>query len=545
MKMLSQLAPVLSASSMREADRKTIEEIGIPGFTLMESAGREVAEVAQEMIEIALNPFNESSPELVGAPSAHVICLCGKGNNGGDGFVVARYLSDYGHQVSVVLMADAVSYAGDAAANLAILQRIAEHQPIDIVELHRLSDLEHLQPADLLIDALVGTGLNAALRDPLSGVVSWMNAQKAPILSVDMPSGLSADTGRVWGRGVQAHVTVTMGALKVGQLIEDGPDYVGALHVVDIGIPGFVLNSLCSGKQEIRVSNDDFIGQHVPLKTRKDHKYTSGPTLVMGGSAEFPGAPVLAALSAARSGSGYVVCVGPASIRDLLQDKLAEIPVEAWENPPPGQAAESTFNKLIERLDVRWSKAKALLLGPGLGRGDVQTALVRFMLESFDGPVVVDADALFALRDQKDWVREHSEGRWLFTPHDGEFNRMGGQLSDQKSRIEAAREFAADWNVTLLLKGQPSMTVGPKGSVVINTTGNPGNPSVGTAGTGDVLGGVVASLLAQGLSPFNAAVCGIHLAGTAADLYVEEHATGSMMASDLIMYIPQSLALFQ
>ena len=528
MNQFSELPPVLSAAQMREADRITKDEIGISGFTLMESAGREIAEVAQEMIELGLEARSTQTLE------AEVICLCGKGNNGGDGFVAARYLSANGHRVRVVLMAEQEAYSGDALEHLLVLSRLSKSQSVTIENFTQLGD--GLAP-DLIVDALLGTGLNSPVTGAHQDVMHWMNGQSAPILSVDVPSGLSADTGMVMGVAARAHVTVSLAALKTGLLINAGPEYVGALHVVDIGIPPIALKRAALDSPHF-LSSDVSVASQLPAgPSRSDHKYASGPTLVVGGSSSFSGAPVLASLAAARVGSKYVVCIGPEEIRTILAEKLTEIPVEAWE----AGANEAQLDALIERLDTRWSKAKALLIGPGLGRSPSIKNLVMHVLARFNGPVVIDADALFALQDERDWVKQHSKGQWVFTPHAGEFGRLLGHTMHtvaEEDLLESARALAAEWNVVLLLKGQPSITALPSGEIVFNSTGN---PAAGTAGAGDVLAGMVAGFLAQGLMPAWSAICGIHLAGTAADLYVEEHASGSLMAGDILNLIPRAL----
>jgi len=521
----SDLPPVLSAAQMREADRITIDEIGISGFTLMESAGREIAEVAQEMIELGTDAWPAPPP------AAEVICLCGKGNNGGDGFVVARYLSANGHRVRVVLMAEQEAYSGDALEHLQVLLRLSKSQTVTIENYTQLAD--GLAP-DLIVDALLGTGLNSEVKGAYADAINWMNEQAAPILSVDVPSGLSSDSGMLMGVVVNAHVTVSLAALKTGLLINEGPEYVGALHVVDIGIPPVALKRAALNNPHF-LSSEVSVAARLPTgPSRSDHKYASGPTLVVGGSASFTGAPVLASLAAARVGSKYVVCIGPEEIRATLAEKLTEIPVEAWE----AGANEAQLDALIDRLDSRWSKGKALIIGPGLGRGPAMKNLVKHLLARFHGPAVVDADALFALQDEKDWVKRHSQGQWIFTPHSGEFGRLLGHPVANEDLLESARAFATEWNVVLLLKGQPSITALHSGEVVFNSTGN---PAAGTAGAGDVLAGMVAGFLAQGLMPAWSAICGIHIAGTAADLYVEEHASGSMMANDILNCIPRAL----
>ena len=542
--MFPELPPVLDAAGMRAVDAETINRVGIPGFTLMESAGREVARVAQEMIE--LNRFDEFESDQA-APSASICCLCGSGNNGGDGFVVARYLSGYGHKVTVVLCSNS-DLQGEAKQHFEILQQIAKEPGIELeISTPKLSSeqdvleiLRQLDKPDLVVDAILGTGLQQAVRPKLVPFIEWMNACGSPILSIDIPSGLSADTGAVLGTCVDAHVTVTLASLKAGLIIGDGPDVVGALHVVDIGIPAFAVDHMCSDAREIRLSNNGYVRSRLPEPHRTDHKFTTGPCLVVGGSDSYTGAPVLASQAAGRSGSGYVVCIGPASIHRVLQEKLTEIPVASWDDAPSETAAQH----LMERLDSRWEKAKSLLIGPGLGREKGLPIFIKTLLTHFKGPVVLDADALPALAGQKDWVQKNSAGKWIFTPHEGELNKLRGESPSEQtnpgiSRIETARSFAKEWNVVLLLKGFPTLVALPSGAVVINATGQ---ASAATAGSGDVLAGVIAGFLSRGLSPADAAICGIHVAGTATDLYVEENAPGTMMAGDILSFIPRVLS---
>jgi len=520
---IEDLAPVLTAASMRESDRISIEEIGISGFTLMESAGRESALIAHEMISDIADP--------------HVVILCGKGNNGGDGFVIARYLVQDGIRVSVLLTAPIESYTGDALKNLDILHTLIERDlaaGLTIAEAE--SHLNALHDADLIVDALLGTGLASEVREPIASYIAVINDCDAAVLAVDMASGLNADSGEIMGISVVANVTATMGAAKTGLLVGQGPDVSGIIQVVDIGIPPRVLASQASLSGCGFLSDDTYVSERLLPRKRSDHKYSTGPALVVGGSESFPGAPALAARGAARAGSGYVVCCCPEEIRGLLLEKLDEIPVEGW------TAVNNGVQELVERLGSRWEKAKAMLIGPGMGREDGTHDVVRDFLTRFQGPAVIDADALFALQSDREWVAAHSEGKWVFTPHEGEFRRLSGSEPESgDNRLETAQRFAANWNVILLLKGQPSITAAPDGTVVVNRTGN---PAVGTAGSGDVLAGIVAGLLAQGMTPSDAALCGIHIAGTAADDSVQEGASQSLVASDILSALPATLLRF-
>lgn len=527
---------------MRTADRRTIEELGIPGFTLMEVAGRAVAEEALFMLD-------EEVP-------GKTVCLCGKGNNGGDGFVAARVLHQAGIEVDVCLIADPKHLTGDARAHFDLLDQIrAKVEGLRILRFDEMETLDSLSGGDLYIDALLGTGISSAVREPFAGIIDWLNEQNAPVLAIDLPSGLDADTGRVLGKAVRADVTVSMAAIKSGLLVGEGPDYAGTVLVVDIGIPHHILEEVSAEQGPTRYSQPDFVRSLLPTRSRSDHKYATGPTVVIGGSKNFSGAPVLAATAAARIGSGYVGVVCPEEIASILSEKLTEIPVTALHLD--GHAWN--VDRMISDLGNRWVKAKSLLIGPGLGREPGTKKLVMEVLEKVSMPVVIDADGLFALIGEKEFVRSHSDGKWVFTPHSGEFslldeneqaasdpetdetsdpNTNPSPIQPMPSPIQLARRFAKEWNVIVLLKGMPSVTAAPNGEVIVNDTGN---PAAATAGSGDVLSGIVAGLLAQGLSPMNAAAAGIHIGGALADKYTLDKSMNSLMAGDIIAMIPDFL----
>jgi len=518
--MLDLLPPVLETESMREADRRTIEELGISGFTLMELAGRAVADEAVVMHDASSR--------------TRTVVLCGKGNNGGDGFVAARVLQQHGYPVDVYLFARPDALRGDALLHFQIMKRVSEEETgLDIHVVDSAAALPENQVFGLIVDALLGTGLSSDVRSPLDEVIRWINRRPVPVLSVDLPSGLASDDGRVLGTAVRADVTVTMGALKTGLLVNDGPDYSGSVVVADIGIPEFILTSVSDLSERTALCLPGVVYRHLPKRSRDAHKYASGPTLVVGGSADFPGAPVLAATASARIGSGYVVVICPSDVRDMLSEKLTEIPVGSISR----RGSAWDFEEMETKLGIRWEKARSLLVGPGLGRAPEAGSLVREVLTRAAVPAVVDADALYLLKDESNFVRQHSDGRWIFTPHAGEFARMYG--GDASSPIRAARAFAREWNVVLLLKGMPSITAAPDGRVVVNDTGN---PAVATAGTGDVLAGMTAGLLAQGLEPFDAAISAIHIGGAIADEYTTTRSAESMMAGDVLSMIPDFLA---
>lgn len=520
---------------MRKADRRTIEEIGIPGFTLMEVAGRAVAEEAMFMLD----------EEYQGK----TICLCGKGNNGGDGFVAARVLHQAGVEVDVCLITDPESLVGDAKAHFDLLNLIrVKEEGLRIFRLDEFETVDSLSGGDLYVDALLGTGISNAIREPFAGVIDWLNKQNVPVLAVDLPSGLDADNGRVLGTAVRADVTVSMAAIKSGLVIGDGPDYAGVVLVADIGIPHHILEEVSAENGPTHFCQEEYVQSLLPSRSRKAHKYATGPTIIVGGSNNFSGAPVLAATASARIGSSYVGVVCPEEIAPVLSEKLTEIPV----TPLRPRGGTWNVDQMISDLGNRWVKAKSLLIGPGLGREPEVKELVLEVLRRANMPAVIDADGLFALIGEKEFVKSNSDGRWIFTPHSGEFgllcenekragdlatNRAADPETDQ-SPIQMARAFAKEWNVVVLLKGMPSVTAAPDGEVIVNDTGN---PAAATAGSGDVLSGIVAGLLAQGLLPMDAAAAGIHIGGALADKYAQDSSMNSMMAGDIIAMIPDFL----
>ena len=513
------LAPVLSAAAMRAADAYTIEVLGIPGFTLMETAGREAARLAAASL----------------SPGSRILVIAGKGNNGGDGLVVARWLADEGYPVDVWMTAPAEQLAPDAAMNWAILERLEtsrlEVRPAGSWSADEIASWR----GDLIVDALFGTGLESALRAPFDVVVRAMNEHAAPVWALDVPSGLSATTGEAFDPCVNASVTVTMGALKSGLLLGDGPDVSGSVQVVDIGIPKGALSGNAMEAGSGFLSGDTWVSGLLRARTRSDHKYTTGPTLIVGGSDAFPGAPALAARAAARIGSGYVIAAGPASIRSILQEQLDAIPVASWSTDTHAQAA---IESLIDDLGDRWTKARALVIGPGLGRSEQVASQIWVLLSAFDGPVVLDADALFAVAADRDRVAHASNGHWVLTPHAGELARLDPDAPEDANLVTRVQRVAKAWNCVILSKGQPSITSHPDGRTIINATGH---PAAATAGTGDVLAGIVAGLLAQGVEPLEAAAAAIHIGGTAAGRFVERGAAQSLVASDLIEALPEVL----
>lgn len=517
---------LLTADAMREADRITIEDFGLPGFTLMETAGRGATEAI----------MNRYGP----ATDLRVLILCGKGNNGGDGLVVARHLAERGARVHVACTASADEMRDDPAHNLTLLRRLRDALPADGERLTLsvidgadalASEAADLQPS-LCIDALLGTGLTSEVREPIRSLVHWLNQQAAPTVALDVPTGLHSDHGSVLGACVEADLTVTMAAMKAGLVAGDGAHHTGDVEVVDIGMPGYVLDRVASSAGCAVRTTDADVRDAWPQRDTRAHKYSVGMTIVVGGAPGYTGAPVMASQAAARAGSGYVACACPASIQPALAQKMTTIPTLALPEDD-GALAPDLADTLADRLD----KARAVLVGPGLGQANATGAAVRDFLAHLSLPAVVDADGLNALAGHfgTDGRPFEPDGQWILTPHAGEFQRLVGSEVDLTDRIDVTQTYAKRWNVVLLLKGHPSVVAAPDGTTFVGSTGG---PALATAGTGDVLAGLCAGFLAQGLTPVRAAAAAMHLGGAAADRYGTHADPRTLQATDLLHEVP-------
>ncbi|MDX1741447.1 MAG: NAD(P)H-hydrate epimerase, partial [Rhodothermales bacterium] len=438
------MKPILTAAQMREADRHTIEDLGIPGFTLMETAGRATAR------EIAAH---------FGPPEdLSVCCLCGKGNNAGDALVVARLLADAGADVVVQMVAGVDDLSPDAQSNLKLLEAIRDEDPLTSIQIEEGVDFQD-RGFDLAVDGLLGTGLSSPLREPFEGVVNSLNHSGIPVVAIDVPTGLNSDTGEVMGVSVIADLTVTMGALKQGLVILDGPDYSGEIVVVEIGIPRYALEGEKSDSPTRTWMPDrEDVSFLIPRRPRRSHKYSAGMVLAVAGSPGLTGAPALASMAAARIGAGAVVCACPDSVQPVLAAKMDEVMTISLPTSDSGINGPES----MPLLEHRMSQASAILIGCGLGRGTATAAFVRQLLTTTDLPAIIDADGLFAL--DSDFLQRHGNAEWILTPHLGEFRRLVGD-ADFGTSVEAARTFAQKWNSTLILKGSPSVVGCPDGTV--------------------------------------------------------------------------------
>lgn len=518
--------PVLSAAAMRRADERAIRDFGIPARTLMESAGKGAA----------LRLLQEIRPEETdGAWRVY----CGKGHNGGDGFVLARYLYEAGAPVQAIhLHRSEEELTGDVAAHFATLCALAETDPDERLQIFPYEPGEAWPHAAVHVDALLGTGLERSLREPVRTLVERLNAASGLKMALDIPSGLHADLGEPLGLAFRADLTCAMGARKTGLCLREGPAYAGECAVIDIGVPYVALRDAADADpvgSGFRAS-DRLVRAWMPARDASAHKYSVGLALVVAGSEAMTGAAAMAAEGAARAGAGYVALGCDRRIRDALEMQLPDVVTIALPSDSDGIAAEGALETLSERLGA----CRALVTGCGLGRAAGTRAFVLRLLETADVPAVVDADALHALIGRTDTLKNHARGRWILTPHEGEFHRLFGDELDKagippEDRMASARYVADAFQCVLALKGYPALAATPGGRTWINATGG---PALATAGTGDVLAGLCGGLLAQGLSAEQAAVAGLHLGGAAADRYSAKRSGCALRATDLLDELP-------
>jgi ADP-dependent NAD(P)H-hydrate dehydratase / NAD(P)H-hydrate epimerase len=511
--------PVFTSAEMRDLDRRAIAELGIAGATLMENAGRGAAAALVELL-----------PTL-GAPrrGARVVIVCGKGGNGGDGFVAARWLARRGLRVEVLLAARPTEITGDSAGKLAALRR-AGIAPVVIADAAQAAP--RLAAAYVVVDALLGTGARGAPTGLVADLVERVNASGRPVVALDVPSGLPADGGPPVGPAVRAAVTLTFAGLKLGLVQPPGLDFAGRVRVIPIGVPDA---EAARGVRTWLVERAD-VAAHFPPRPRDAHKGTYGYLLIVGGSRGKTGAAVLAARAAMRAGGGLVVTATAASQQPVVAGLVVESMTEPLAETAAGTVALGARERVLELARAR----DAVALGPGLGLEAETQELARGLAGALDRPLVLDADALTALAGRLELLRAAPAPRCL-TPHPAEMARLlGTSVADvQRDRVAAARGLATGYGVNVALKGSATVVAAADGRVFLNPTGNPGMAS---GGTGDVLTGIVGAFLARGLAPADALVAAVYLHGAAGDLAAARVGEESLIASDVIDALPQAFA---
>jgi NAD(P)H-hydrate epimerase len=508
---------ILNAAQMRDADRHTIEEIGIASLVLMENAGRQVVAAIEAAFESRLD--------------GRVAVLCGRGNNGGDGFVVARTLIQRGIDTAVFVIGSVADIRGDARTNLEILGRLG----LTVVEVNDEQTWElhfsEIARCSLIVDAIFGTGLRSAVGGMLETVIADVNAAEIPIVSVDLPSGMSADTPNLVGDCIDASLTVTLAAPKLPLVLPPGEAYAGDVVIADIGIPHEVIDSLEGPHVEL-LTPEQLRGLVAP-RAADSHKGDFGRLTLVAGSTGKTGAAYLAAMAALRSGAGLVTVATPASCLPVIASMgptfmTLDLPEDG------GMVRVAAVDRVLEQThDV-------VACGPGLGRSANVAEFVRQLLDRATCPLVLDADAITVLADDPGRLTGSEERDVIITPHPGEMARLiGASVSDvQANRLQVATDFATTHRVHVVLKGHRTVIATPEGRVFINPTGNPG---MATGGTGDVLTGMIAAWLAQLLDAEAACRLAVFLHGAAGDLAEGREGQSAMVATDLLDYLGEAL----
>lgn len=509
---------IVTAAQMQLLDRRTITDAHIPGKVLMERAGEGVV--------------NHLEQRFGPARGKWVAIFCGKGNNGGDGLVVARRLHRRRARVHVVLLAPASDFSPDAAAMYRQFVTVAGRSS---VKPFRSTDQVQalLESSDLVIDALLGTGLSADVAGNYAAAIELINRAGKPVIAVDIPSGLHADNGAVLGRAVRATMTVTLGLPKQGLYLGPGIDHAGTVHIVDIGIPPAYVDLI---ETRLILMTQATALRALPNRLASAHKGTFGHAGIIAGSVGKTGAAALAARAAFRVGVGLVTVATPNSVNDVLEAKLLETMTLPLPETKARTLARSGFDRIVAFIQAR----TAVAIGPGLSTHPETVELVQSLMKHLDRPAVLDADALNALTGRASLLTACKIPP-ILTPHPGEMARLEIGATAQTvnaDRIGIARRFARERGVYVVLKGARTVMARPDGLVAICPTGNPG---MATAGTGDVLTGMIVGLLAQGVPAWEAACAATYFHGAAGDLAAQHLGQAGMVAGDVIAQIPYAI----
>jgi hydroxyethylthiazole kinase-like uncharacterized protein yjeF len=522
------LARILQGSRIAEIDARAIAE-GIDSKLLMKNAGNGVSKKI-------ISDFENKKLKR----AARGLVICGSGNNGGDGFVTAGDLLDYGMKVSVFYLSPVNKFSPDSLFYFKILQS------------NRGSDIYHLNPednkilsffeeeirkADFVVDAIFGTGLHGQdVHGPSKEVIGFINSAKEQnrdlgIYSVDIPSGIDSDTGKVLGTAIRADKTVTFGCKKKGLVNYPGADFTGEIEIIDIGIP----ENYYDRYEQIFEPDFQWVADNIPVKESWTYKHKVGNLLVLAGSIGFTGAASMTCMGALRSGAGLVSLICPRDLNDIYEEKLTEVITYPVEQTKDISLHPDSLNKILELAD----RFDALAVGPGLSRNTDTIHLVKELLEKIKKPLVLDADGLAVFYGMDD-VRKNDKGDMenldlknvVITPHAGEMASINGvDRINPEDRIEMNMEIARKYKLISVLKGARTVISDYKDTTFINPTGNWG---LASAGTGDILTGIIGSLLCQGMGPLEGAVCGVYIHGMAADIMVKETSRTSLIATDLL-----------
>lgn len=507
---------VATVEGMNEMDSKSIEEWEIPSILLMEHAALAVMKKVLQKLEVQ--------------DKKNVLIFAGHGNNGGDGFALARLLHNQNVLVHIIFVGEKTKLAKDAEINY----KMAQNLGISIKTLQSLSEQEmihHIQSSSIIVDAIFGTGLIREIAGDLRSSIDLMNQYGKYIISIDIPSGIQGNTGKILGTAVKAQETITFALPKLGLYLYPGAEYAGKITIADIGIPQEVIRTQ-SLYQHVLTAEE--FKRKVPPRPLRTHKGSYGKIQLIAGSRGMPGAAILSAQAAYRTGAGLVHLCVPQSILSILGNQVKEgisTPLDEKEGMI-SKKAWPKIQKVMKESDV-------VAIGPGLGQGEEVTEIAWKVIEEAEVPLVIDADGLNALSKNLSLLQQ-SQVPIILTPHIGEMSRLIQRPISYiiSNPVEVVREFSARWNVITVLKDATSLIAHPNGEIYMNTTGNPG---MATAGAGDVLTGIITSFIAQRCEPYEAAIMGTYLHGKAGDAAAKKAGLHGMMASDLCYWISQVL----
>ena len=506
---------LVTAKEMKALDVQAQNDYAMPGILLMDNAAQAVAEAVHEA--------------LTALEGERVVIFCGGGNNGGDGLGAARWLQSYGVSVRAFVVGAALdAVQGDAALELAMFTKAGGRvEALSTEDDWVLAELA-ASKADVLVDALLGTGFHGELEGDVLRACELLNKSEKYILAVDVPTGVNADNGAVSENAVRADHTVTMALVKTGLLLYPGREYCGDIELADISMPVKLVEEYKSDKYR---RTDEIVRELLPLRKANAHKGDAGRVVICAGSPGYTGAAALASDAAVKAGAGLVSLYTPLSSRDVLAIKLTEVMVHGLLERMPGILGGGAASDVASSAEA----ADVLAIGPGLGTSESTQEAVRTILQKITTPVVIDADALTALAGHTE-ILAAMQAQKVLTPHPGEMARLTGlEIAEiEADRINIAKKYAEQWQAIVVLKGAPTVIGCPNGTVYVNSTGN---SSLATGGSGDVLTGIIAGLAAQEISLQEAAICGVYLHGLAAEL------TGidiGLAAGELAALLPQA-----
>ncbi len=513
---------VVTNEQMRILDEETIKRF-VPGLTLMERAGQGIADAILELAG--------------GAEDLCVSIFLGRGNNAGDGLVVARLLADEGVRCTLFYLHEPKDFSPDAFKNYAKLAKLRKAGVIEEITLYlegwEDKVLKGLGECDLIVDALLGTGINSPVREHYAEIIGLINHSGLPVMAVDIPSGVNGTTGEVMGMAVMADITVTMALPKIGSIFYPGKAFAGSLEVVDIGIPSEVIDA---AGIDTWVLDDMAALAGLPHHSPEAHKFERGALLVVAGSIRYSGAACLSAISALRTGCGIVYLAGPEPIRTIVQTAYPEIIFVSLPETDSGSIAAGACDLIFEEL-----KFDAAAIGPGLTVEDETAGFVRDFVQRCEAPLLIDADGINAFAGLYDKLKSLSEDRSIIiSPHSGELKRLTGidVPAGPDERADALRKLVVGTGITLVHKGAPTVIAHAGGRIDVNAHGHPG---LATAGSGDVLTGAIAGMLAQGAGPDEAARAGTYIHSRAAEIAAELTGERGMIAGDCSDSLPMAV----